>query len=291
MFFSYRIFIKFAYCLLLSLLATAFLSAQEPIPIWPENSLRKARKVTVKPYIAESSDLAIIVCPGGSYFWLDEETEGDGVAKWLQSNGISAFVLKYRVAGFAAFFWNHRSKSSGNQYPDMLNDAQQAIKWVRNHAKEYHIKPNRVGIMGFSAGGHLSMSTICYSSKEQRPSFAAPIYPVVTMNPPYVHKRSRRALLSERRQNDQVMRDSLSLELHVPADCPPVFIVNCVDDPTVEYHNSMLLDSALTAKNIKHKYIQYQTGGHGFGASEEKGSEECRQWKNEFLKWLKDNIY
>ncbi|MBQ5423744.1 MAG: alpha/beta hydrolase, partial [Bacteroidales bacterium] len=112
----------------------------------------------------------------------------------------------------------------------------------------------------------------------------------VTMNPPYVHKRSRRALLSERRQNDQVMRDSLSLELHVPADCPPVFLVNCVDDPIVEYHNSMLLDSALTAKNIKHKYIQYKTGGHGFGASDEKGTEESRAWRNEFLKWLKENL-
>jgi acetyl esterase/lipase len=102
-----------------------------------------------------------------------------------------------------------------------------------------------------------------------------------------VHKRSRRALLSEKRQNDLVMRDSLSLERHIPDNCPPVFLVNCVDDPIVEYHNSMLLDSALTANQVEHRYIQYQTGGHGFGASEEKGTAECRQWKQEFLQWIK----
>ena len=92
------------------------------------------------------------------------------------------------------------------------------------------------------------------------------IYPVVTMHEPYVHKRSRRALLSEKRQNDLVMRDSLSLERYIPADCPPVFLVNCTDDPVVEYHNSILLDSALTAHKIDHRYYRYHTGGHGFGA-------------------------
>jgi acetyl esterase/lipase len=82
------------------------------------------------------------------------------------------------------------------------------------------------------------------------------------------------------------MRDSLSLEKHVPKDCPPVFLVNCVDDPVVKYYNSVLLDSALTANKVPHKYIQYKTGGHGFGASTVKGTAECRQWKDEFLRWL-----
>ena len=84
------------------------------------------------------------------------------------------------------------------------------------------------------------------------------------------------------------MKDSLSLERHIPHDCPPVFLVNCVDDPVVDYHNSIVLDSALTANNVKHRYIQYATGGHGFGASETKGSEECRQWKKEFLNWINE---
>ena len=133
------------------------------------------------------------------------------------------------------------------------------------------------------------MSTACfYNNEVNRPAFAAPIYPVVTMNEPYVHERSRRALLGDRICKNKVMQDSLSLEKHVPDNCPPIFLVNCVDDPIVDYQNSILLDSALTAKHIEHEYIQYQTGGHGFGASETRGSEESRQWKYEFLKWLEE---
>ena len=82
------------------------------------------------------------------------------------------------------------------------------------------------------------------------------------------------------------MRDTLSLERHVPTDCPPVFLVNCLDDPVVNWRNSVLLDSALTAQRVPHTYLQYRTGGHGFGASETKGTPECRQWKEQFLKWL-----
>ena len=119
-----------------------------------------------------------------------------------------------------------------------------------------------------------------------QPTFVVPVYPVVTMREPYVHKRSRRALLSEKRNHNEIMIDSLSLERHIPADCPPVFLVNCVDDPVVDYHNSVLLDSALTANHIEHCYLQYQTGGHSFGASDVKGTEESRQWKKEFLNWL-----
>ena len=144
----------------------------------------------------------------------------------------------------------------------MLEDAQQAIKHVKEHSEEYKIDPNRLGIIGFSAGGHLALMTACFSDKEDKPAFVGAIYPVVTMNEPYAHERSRRALLSERKQNNQIMRDSLSMEKHIPDDCPPVFVINCVDDETVDYHNSMLLDSALTAKKIEHKYIQYQCHGH-----------------------------
>ena len=275
--------------------------AQESVPLWKGFDVPHGKQVTLTPYLADGNTegLSVIVCPGGSYFWLDEATEGDGVAQWLQSNGISAFVLRYRAAGFGAFFWHHRVLFRGKQYPDMLTDAQRALQWVREHAEEYKIDPEKVGMMGFSAGGHLVMSAACFSNvnflKENgietetslRPAFVAPIYPVVTMREPYVHKRSRRALLSEKRQNDLVMRDSLSLERQVPNDFPPVFLVNCVDDPVVEYHNSILLDSALTANQVKHIYLQYQTGGHGFGASDEKGTPESRAWKKEFLNWVK----
>ena len=265
------------------------ISAQEAVYLWQGQDVHNGKQVTLTPFLAENNTdgTAIIVCPGGSYFWLDEDNEGDNVARWLNSNGISAFVLRYRVAGIREFIWHYRRVFRGNQHPDMLDDAQRAIVYVKEHSEEYDIDPNRLGIMGFSAGGHLSMSTACYfTNNENRPAFAAPIYPVVTMEDPYVHERSRRALLGDRRCKNQTMRDSLSLERHVPDDCPPIFLVNCVDDDVVDYHNSVMLDSALNAKNIEHKYVQYQTGGHGFGASETRGTEESRQWKNEFLEWL-----
>lgn len=270
--------------------------AQDPVLLWKGYDVHHGKQVTLTPFLAENNTtgMSVIVCPGGSYYWLDDENEGDDVARWLQANGITAFVLRYRAAGFGAFFWHHRILFRGKQYPDMLTDAQRALQWVRQHAKDYRIDPNKVGMMGFSAGGHLVMSAACFhqtdflenNDTDLRPAFVAPIYPVVTMRENCVHKRSRRALLSERRQNDPIMRDSLSLERHIPENCPPVFLVNCVDDPVVDYHNSILLDSALTANKVNHSYIQYKTGGHGFGASEEKGTAECRQWKSEFLKWI-----
>ena len=152
--------------------------------------------------------------------------------------------------------------------------------------------------MGFSAGGHLVLSAACYNatnflrlsgittSVNLRPSFVAAVYPVVTMHPPYVHRRSRRGLLGDSRVGSRVMRDSLSIEMHVPDDCPPVFLVHCVDDPVVPYQNAELLDSALTRKGIAHRYFRYETRKHGFGVSEFFGTPECRVWKNEFLAWL-----
>lgn len=101
-----------------------------------------------------------------------------------------------------------------------------------------------------------------------------------------MHKRSLRGLLGERPRHRKALRDSLSIEQHVAGNCPPVFLVNCVDDPTVGYHNSILLDSVLTRKQVPHTYIQYQTGGHGFGANASKGTTESRQWKEAFLGWV-----
>lgn len=276
------------------------LSAQEKISLWKGYDVRYGSQVVLKSFIADDNDtgLAVIVCPGGSYYWLDKGNEGDVVANWLQQQGISAFVLHYRTAGVGAFLFGRRGLKQGRQHPDMITDAQRALQWVREHAEEYHVDPDKVGMMGFSAGGHLVMSVACFNktnfletngvetNTSLKPAFVAPIYPVVTMCEPYVHQRSRCALLGDNRQNDKVMIDSLSLECHIPADCPPVFLVNCIDDPVVEYHNSILLDSALTANHVNHRYFQYSTGGHGFGANDKEGSSESRQWKTEFLNWL-----
>lgn len=275
--------------------------AQHRVRLWKDTGVR-ALGVTLEEFVPSEGKgrMAVIVCPGGSYCWHDYRIEGTEVAKWLNRNGIAAFVLKYRVQGKFEYATHSRAIFGGHQHPDMITDAQRAIQYVREHAKEYGIDPNRIGVMGFSAGGHLAMSAASYNETDflarrgvstgvsLRPDFVAPIYPVVSMSHRVTHKRSRRALLGEYKKFRHSLRDSLSLERHVPDNCPPVFLVNCKDDPIVKYQNSELLDSALCSKNVTHRYIQYETGGHGFGASETKGTSECREWKNEFLKWIKE---
>ena len=256
------------------------------------------RDISLTPYLPEGRPwAAVIVCPGGSYSWLDMQTEGHDVARWLQANGIAAFVLKYRVQGVPAFVTHARLLVRGHRHPDMIADLQQALLTLRRQAEAYGLPPHRIGVMGFSAGGHLAMlsAELCHTDftgtaapdSLLRPDFVAPIYPVVTMAEPCVHKRSRRALLGEYGKHRRSLRDSLSLERHVPRDCPPVFLVNCADDPVVHPRNSLLLDSALSARSVPHRYIRYSTGGHGFGASDTKGTAESRQWRLAFLAWLR----
>jgi acetyl esterase/lipase len=272
--------------------------------IWDSTKV-KASRVTLTPYYPKNggNGVAVIICPGGSYFWLSKEIEGKLVAEWLSENGITAFVLRYRVPGAWSFITFDRAIVPHSQYPDMIMDLQRAIQHVRENSQQYKIDPNKLGVMGFSAGGHLVMlSGVLHNTDflkragidnktSLRPDFIVPMYPVVTLShPQYTHKRSRRGLLGEWRKYKKEMRDSLSLEKRIPDDCPPVFLVNCKDDPTVKYQNSILLDSALTAKGIEHKYILYNTGGHGFGASEDKTTEEAIQWREEFLEWLNDVI-
>lgn len=283
---------------LVSLFISLVVRAETGFNIWEGTNCHA--KVTLTPYLAEGdNNIACIVCPGGSYFWLDKKTEGEGVAKWLQENGISAFVLEYRVGGVPAFITHYRMLSRGHRYPDMLQDVQRSIQLIRLNADKYGIDPTKLGVMGFSAGGHLSaMSGLFFDTDvlsplginiqtTLKPDYIVPIYPVVSLVDPSTHKRSRRGLLGEGSAISQAMKDSLSLEKHVRIDMPPTFLMNCVDDPIVKYHNSELLDSAMTAKGVEHKYIQYKTGGHGFGATPEKTTAEAIQWKDEFLNWIK----
>lgn len=248
----------------------------------------KTQRLTFYPADSTlNTGTTVIVCPGGSYSWHDMEYEGRQVAQWLQSNGINAFVLKYRVATVSAYVIGYRVIGLGNKYPDMLTDVEDALRYAYEHADSLHIDTTRIGVMGFSAGGHLTMMSYTHNRTRYKPAFLCPIYPVVTMRDKQLtHRRSRRGALGVWGQFNRAMRDSLSIEEHIPADCPPVFLVNCVDDPIVKYRNSVLLDSALTAQQIPHRYIQYQTGGHGFGASDQKGTDESKQWKNEFLLWI-----
>lgn len=277
------------------------LRRRECVRIW-KGTRCHASGVTLTPYMPIDSDnakTAVIVCPGGSYFWLDEPSEGAAVAEWLQEEGIAAFVLRYRTGGGFNFTTGARAIYGGHRHPDMLCDVQRAIQIIRENAEEYGVDPTRVGVMGFSAGGHLVMSAGEYFGTNflsrygiepevsLRPDFCCPIYPVVTLTEDCAHTRSRRGLLGESRMNRQHMRDSLSLEKHVRPDTPPTFLLNCVDDPIVDYRNSELLDQALTEAGVPHLYTQYKEGGHSFGAVKEKQGPETSQWQDLFIGWVR----
>ena len=245
--------------------------------ILPAAAIQLAEYVPTKP-----AETAIIVCPGGSYFWLDRQTEGDSVARSLQQEGIAAYVLKYRTGGKVPYALHTRLLIPGHQYPMPLDDVQDAIRQLRQSGRY-----RRIGVMGFSAGGHLALSAAIFGQGELKPDFVVSCYPVVTMTDPSVHKRSRRGLLGEYKKYSRKMCDSLSLERHVTADMPPVFLMNCADDRVVNYRNAVLMDSALTAHSVPHQYVQYKTGGHGFGTTWSKTSAEASGWFQSFIAWLR----
>lgn len=287
--------------LVFSASATRMSTKEGRISLWKGSSEKHfAWQTRLTPFIPsvineDYKGTAIIICPGGSYSWLDRKTEGEGVANWLKSNGIPAFVLEYRTQGALSYITHYRLFVRGNRYPDAQRDLQKAIQYVKENADYYGLNFDNIGVMGFSAGGHLVMNSVCnrdYSNdleeKWADPDFIVPVYPVVTMNGEHAHIRSRRALLGEYGLHDKELRNKLSPELNIPNNCPPVFLVCCKDDKVVDFQNSTLLDSALTAKGIPHKFILLESGGHGFGASDIKGTKESRRWKSDFLVWLKN---
>lgn len=286
------------YLLLLPLLLLS-LAASAQIKIWEGTSCR-ARQVTLTEFLPDGEPRGvIIVCPGGSYHWLDKDGEATLVGNWLAREGYAAYVLRYRTAGKVEFVAKYRSVIRGHRHPDMICDLQRSIQLLR----ERYSCP--LGVMGFSAGGHLAMTAgeffdtnflaryDIHPEVSLRPDFVAPIYPVVTLSDDrFVHKRSRLGLLGEYSVMRQALRDSLSLEMHVQENTPPVFLLNCLDDSVVDYHNSVLLDSALSARHVPHHYVQFETGGHGFGAdSTRMNPETTAHWQALFIDWLHNMSY
>ena len=257
-----------------------------------------ARAQKLIPHIAThggteyQSDVAVIVCPGGSYYWLSKKWEGSEVAEKLNEEGFDAFVLHYRHAGTRYFLFGPLTPIRSHHYPEALEDVKEAIRQLK--ALGY----KKVALAGFSAGGHLVLlagETLAKKRAEgslpgdiPEISLIAAVYPVVTFTEDEImHKRSRNAFLGGKRRNAE-LRDALSLEKHVPANMPPVLLVNCKDDPTVDWRNSERMDAALTAAGISHKWLHYEKGGHGFGASGEKNPHESARWIDTFVEMLKN---
>lgn len=205
---------------------------------------------------------AVVVCPGGGYRALAIDHEGEQIARWWNSLGVSAFVLKYRL---------------GPKYhhPVELGDAQRALRWVRSRAGQYGIQPDRIGIMGFSAGGHLASSAATLFDRGQagaadaidrlssRPDFAVLGYPVISMTTEYVHQGSKNNLLGE--NPDPALAAHLSTELQVTPETPPVFLFHTNEDAVVPAENSVLFYLALRRAKIPAELHIYERGPHGVG--------------------------
>ena len=216
-----------------------------------------------KPEKSSDKGTAVIICPGGGYKILAASHEGADVAKELNKWGITAFVLKYRIPNYTTM----QDKSIGP-----LQDAQRAIQVVREHAAEWNIDPDKIGIMGFSAGGHLAASAstrfneILISNPKNtslRPDFSVLIYPVISFMDGITHKGSRENLLGK--NPDPKILEKYSNELAAGPKTPPAFLVHAGDDASVPVKNSISYYEALLKHKIFCNMIIYPHGGHGFG--------------------------
>jgi acetyl esterase/lipase len=232
---------------------------------------------------AHGNGSAIIILPGGAYVHLSTVKEGSDVAHLLNGRGIAAFVVRYR-------------HSPRYQYPIPMDDARRAIRFVRWRADQYKIDPHRIGVMGFSAGGHLAatIATQFDSSdagasdpidrENSRPDFAVLLYPVITLTQEqYVHKVSRKSLVGTR----QELWQQLSAELHVTPQTPPIFLVHATTDKTVPVENSVLFYLACRKAGVSVELHLFANGPHGFGLAP--SDPVLRVWPDLMFAWMSRN--
>jgi acetyl esterase/lipase len=244
------------------------LMAQEKIYLYPSDT------DTAQGYLlvykaernAQSIPDAMLVIPGGGYSQVAMNHEGMDVAKWMNSMGLDAYVLRYRV----------NSAKGEHHYPDQLNDVKEAIKIVRK------TKYKNVGVMGFSAGGHLAGTYL--TEKKHRASFGILIYPVITADSAFRHKGSFINLLGKEAGTNP--SSSFSIDKRVTKKTPPLWLLHTRDDKTVPYQNSTLLYDAARLYEPKTQLTLFDKGGHGFGMRTLPN--ETEQWKGLCATWIKD---
>lgn len=278
---------KFLFVISFILLVSVNFMAQTPIRLWNEDAPNATGKEaidipTITPFLAEknkATGAAILVLPGGGYGRLSDVKEGSDVAQWLNSLGISAFVLKYRL---------------GPKYgqPNQLLDAARALRTIRARAKEWNIDEKRIGILGFSAGGHLASTLSTHfdvgksDAKDEiekmssRPDIQILLYPVVTMGE-FTHKGSKKNLLGETPSAELIQK--YSNELQVTKETPPAFLVHTMTDTSVPVENSLQFVSALRKNGVPFEFHLYEQGPHGFGLAPtnpylNSWAERCADW-------------
>ncbi|UGU18201.1 alpha/beta hydrolase [Sinomicrobium kalidii] len=237
------------------------------------------------PPEGRANGTAVLICPGGGYARLAIDHEGRDIAAWFNQMGITAFVLQYRLPSDAIM----KDKSVGP-----LEDGQEAIRIIRRNAAEWNIAPDRIGVMGFSAGGHLASAISTHFSEKvyepedttsARPDFSMLIYPVISMDPEITHKGSRTNLIGKNPAPDQVKR--FSNELQITKDTPPAFLVHSSDDGAVPVENSIRYYLALKNNGVPAEMHVYPEGGHGYGMGRSDNTEST--WPEALKKWLQMN--
>jgi acetyl esterase/lipase len=274
-------------CGMMSLISVRGEAVEAPtIVLWPDGAPGAQGKgeadtptLTLHlPAPEQSTGAAVIICPGGGYGGLMMSYEGNDVAEWLTRHGIAGIVLKYRVSPY--------------RHPAPLQDGQRAVRWVRAHAEKLHLNPQRIGIMGFSAGGHLASTVGTHfdggnaraddpvARVSCRPDFMLLIYPVVTMGEK-THVGSRNNLLGAAPSTADITL--LSNELQVTEQTPPTFLAHSRVDSVVPVANSELFYAALQAHKVPAEFFELETGDHGLGCGHGK---EWELWQQHCLAWL-----
>jgi acetyl esterase/lipase len=261
----------------------------EPIPLWANgapggkgDTPEDVPSVQLyQPPADKASGAAIVVCPGGGYGHLARH-EGHDIAVWLNGIRVTAVVLKYRLG-------------PKYQHPAMMQDALRAIRYTRSKASEWKIDPNRVGVIGFSAGGHLASTAATQfnvgdpnasdpvEKLSSRPDLAILCYPVVTMTDPFAHKGSRRNLLGENPSGQLI--DLMSSEKQVTDQTPPTFLFHTADDPVVPVENSLMFALALRKKKVPYELHVYEHGRHGVGLALDDPA--LNSWPRLLENWLR----
>ncbi len=268
---------------------SASASVQPRIELWPNGAPgakgkadRDRPSITVyQPQAGKRNGCSVVVCPGGGYGHLAVGHEGKDVGEWFTGFGVTAFVLRYRIAPHY-------------RHPSPLLDVQRAIRTVRSRAKEWGVDPGRIGVMGFSAGGHLAATAATHFDAGKsdagdaidrvscRPDFAVLVYPVISFTTKYTHKGSRRNLLGN--SPDAKLVSSLSNELQVTKQTPPTFLLHTSGDTGVPAENSVLFYLACRKAGVPCELHIYEKGRHGLGLASKQPA--LSSWPGRLKDWL-----